>query len=88
MDTSLGKFMLTVIDIDSVLYKAEVGSVFVPGDQGEFELLPCHYPLMTLLKPGNLIIDWKEMIQVERGILKFLRNDCVAIVEVMEEETE
>jgi F0F1-type ATP synthase epsilon subunit len=82
METGLGKFQLTVIDIDSVLYKNEVHCLFVPGDTGEFELAPFHYPVLTLLREGNLIIDWKEMISINRGVLKFLRNDCVAIVEV------
>lgn len=84
MDFSLGKFQLTVIDIDTVLYKNEVHCVFVPGNTGEFEIFPFHYPVLTLLKEGNLIIDWKEMISLNRGILKFLRNDCVAIIEVAE----
>ena len=78
---SYGKFQLTVLDIDSVLYKGEVTSLFVPGDHGEFEVMPFHYPVLTLLQEGNLVIDWKEMISITRGILKFLRNDCVAIVE-------
>lgn len=76
------KFQLTVLDVDSIIYKNEVTSLFVPGDNGEFEVMPFHYPVLTLLRPGNLIIDWREMITVNRGILKFLRNDCVVIVEI------
>lgn len=79
---TLGKFYLTVLDIDSVIYKNEVSSVFVPGDKGEFELLSCHYPILSLLAKGEIVIDWKEAISINKGILKFLRNDCVAIVEV------
>jgi F0F1-type ATP synthase epsilon subunit len=79
---SIGKFQLTVLDVDSVLYKNEVTSLFVPGDHGEFEIMPFHYPVLTLLVPGNLVIDWKEAITINRGILKFLRNDCVVIVEI------
>jgi F-type H+-transporting ATPase subunit epsilon len=78
----LGKFFFTVVDIDSILYKGEVATVFVPGEKGEFELLSCHYPIMSLLAKGDIIIDWKEVISINRGIIKFLRNDCVAIVEV------
>ena len=78
---TLGKFFLTVLDIDSIIYKSDVASVFVPGDKGEFELLSCHYPILSLLTKGDIIIDWKEAISINKGILKFLRNDCVIIVE-------
>ncbi|MCU0666241.1 MAG: hypothetical protein MUF05_03990 [Candidatus Omnitrophica bacterium] len=78
----IGKFFFTVLDIDSILYKGDVSTVFVPGEKGEFELLSCHYPIMSLLGKGDIIIDWQEAISINRGIIKFLRNDCVAIVEV------
>lgn len=77
-----GKFQFTVLDIDTIIYKDEVSSIFMPGDKGEFELLSCHYPLLSLLGQGDIIIDWKEVIAINRGIVKFLRNDCVAIIEV------
>jgi F0F1-type ATP synthase epsilon subunit len=77
-----GKFYLTVLDIDTIIYKNEVSSVFVPGDRGEFELLSCHYPILSLLRQGDIIINWEEVISINRGILKFLRNDCVIIIEI------
>ena len=76
------KFRLAILDIDSIIYKKEVKSVFIPGDQGEFELLPCHYPLLSLLKEGDIIINWEDVVSVKRGIVKFLRNDCVIVVEM------
>jgi F0F1-type ATP synthase epsilon subunit len=77
-----GKFNLTVMDIDTILYKNEVTNVVVPGDKGEFELLQFHYPVLNLLKAGDIIIDWKEYITVNRGIVKFLKDDCTIIVEI------
>lgn len=80
--TATANFHLTVLDIDSIIYNNEISSLFVPGDQGEFEILSCHYPILSLLIKGDIIINWEEAISVNRGILKFLRNDCVIIVEV------
>lgn len=78
-----GKFSVTILDVETVIYKSEeVTNLFVPGEEGEFEILSCHYPIMSLLKKGNIIINWKEIISINRGILKFLRNDCIAVVEL------
>ncbi len=84
--TVTGKLHLTVLDIDSIIYKGEVSSIFVPGDKGEFELLSCHYPVLSLLTEGDIIIDWREAISIKRGVLKLLMNDCVIVVEVLEEQ--
>ena len=75
------KFFFTVLDIDCVIYKKEVESVFFPGDKGKIEVLACHYPLLSLLNEGDIIINWEEAISIKKGVMKFLRNDCVAVIE-------
>ncbi|HNX90699.1 MAG TPA: hypothetical protein PKY78_01210 [Candidatus Omnitrophota bacterium] len=77
-----GKFKLRVMNPDKTLFEGPVGSVFVQGDKGEFELLAYHYPLMSILAPGRIIIDWQKYIPVKSGIIKFSENDCIAIVEL------
>ncbi len=74
-------FKLTVMTPDALVYENEVESVFLTGDQGEYELLPYHFPVLGILQPGNIIIDWKESIPIKSGIVRFFANDCIILIE-------
>ncbi len=79
-------FKLTVMTPDMLVYENEVESVFLTGDQGEYELMPYHYPVLGILKEGNIIIDWKESIPVRSGIIRFFANDCIILIEPQPKE--
>lgn len=66
------------------MFQGEIESLFVAADTGEFELLPYHYPVLAILKEGNIIINWQEYVPVKFGLLKFFANDCVILVEELE----
>ena len=72
---------LTIINPKHILYQGEASSVFLPGDQGEFEILPLHAPIVSLLKPGEVVVNWEERINITRGMVKFDENKCVIVVE-------
>lgn len=74
-------FKLTVMSPDALVFESEVQSVFLTGDQGEYELMPYHYPVLGILKEGNIIIDWKESIPLKFGLIRFFANDCIILVE-------
>lgn len=76
-----GKFKLLVLDAERKIFEGEIGSAFIQGDNGEYEILAYHYPVLGLLKQGQIVIDWKYYVDVRNGILKFFKNDCVIIVE-------
>lgn len=82
----LGSFKLKIMNPDRMVFEGEVGSVFIQSDTGEFEILAYHYPILCLLKQGQLIIDWKFAIPVKRGLARFFRNDCVIVAELLQEE--
>ena len=67
--------------MNPMVYEGEAESVFVPGDLGEFELLSMHAPIVSLLKPGKVVIDWKTSIPIKNGMLKFDNNECVILIE-------
>ena len=69
---------------EALLYQNEVESAFFTGDKGEFELLPYHYPLLSVLSKGNIILNWKEAVPIKFGIVKFFANDCIVLVEEIE----
>ena len=74
-------FHVTILNPKHVVYEGDAESVLVPGDQGEFEILDYHMPIVSLLKPGKVKIDWKKIIRIKNGMVKFNRGDCVMLVE-------
>ena len=66
---------------ERVLFQGEASSVFLPGATGEFEVLELHSPIVSLLKKGRIVIDWKKGISILRGAVKVSGDELVAIVE-------
>jgi len=64
-----------------VIYEGEARSVFLPGDLAEFEILDHHAPIVSLLRPGEVVVDWKTAIPIKQGMVRFDRNDCMILVE-------
>jgi len=76
-----GVFNLRVLNPDKMVFEGEISSLFLEGDTGEFEILPYHYPVLSLLKPGRMIIDWRYYIPLKKGLVRFFMNECVVIIE-------
>jgi len=71
------------MDPDKVVYRGTASSIFLKGNTGEFELLAYHYPVLSLLDECDIIIDWEKRISIRKGIVKFFKNDCVILVELI-----
>jgi len=72
---------LTILNPRDVVFEGDVESLFLPGDKGEFELLPFHAPMVSLLKDGDIVIDWKTRISIKNGIARILNDECVVLLE-------
>lgn len=72
---------LVVLSPKQTVFDGEVRSVFLPGDLAEFEILDYHAPIVSLLRAGNVVVDWELKIPIRRGMVKFDRNECVILVE-------
>lgn len=70
-----------ILNPKHVIFEGEAKNVFLPGDMAEFELMDCHVPIVSLLKPGKVIIDWDKVIPIKQGMVKFDNNECVILVE-------
>ncbi len=70
-----------ILNPKHVLYEGEARSVFLQGDLAEFEILDYHAPIVSLLRPGNVVIDWVTKVPVKRGMVKFDQNECTILVE-------
>ena len=64
-----------------MIYEGDAKSVFLPGDLAEFELMDFHAPIVSLLRPGRVSVDWKMSIPIKRGMVKFDHNECTVLVE-------
>lgn len=74
-------FALRVLNPKQVVFEGQVRSVFLPGDAGEFELLPYHAPIISLLKTGEIVVDWERRIPIRKGMVRFLGDECVILLE-------
>ena len=72
---------VTILSPKHVVFEGEAKSVFLPGDMAEFELLDFHAPIISLLRAGNIVMDWKEKIPIKKGMVRFDDGDCVVLVE-------
>jgi F-type H+-transporting ATPase subunit epsilon len=70
-----------------VVAHTDADSVQAPGENGEFELLPGHVPMLTALRPGVLTIGNKQRARyaVSSG---YLRVDPSGIVEILVEQAQ
>lgn len=74
-------FNVTVLDQANVIFNGIAGSVVLPGDEGEFEILDFHKPIVSFLTRGDIVID--EMgFPISRGIMRFHKNQLIALVEL------
>jgi F-type H+-transporting ATPase subunit epsilon len=74
-------FSLKVLNPKHVVLEAKVESVFLPGDRGEFELLAYHVPIISLLREGDIVVDWKTRIPIRKGMVRFANDECVILLE-------
>ena len=72
---------VTIMNQAQVIFDGIAKSVILPGDTGEFEILPFHWPIISLLGKGEIIID--EMgFPVSKGIVRFSDDKLVALIEL------
>ena len=73
-------FNATILTSDLVLYEGKAWSIFLPGSTGEFEILQFHKTIISLLKEGDIIIDWKKAIPIKAGVVKVIKDQLLALV--------
>lgn len=64
-----------------VLFEGRAESVIFPGEEGVFEVLSYHKPLLSRLISGSLIIDHEHIFPIRRGVAGVNRNKATVIVE-------
>jgi len=74
-------FNVTILNPKRTIYEGEARSVFLPGDEGEFEVLEFHKPIISLLRKGEIVIDYNKYVAISKGVVKMRQNELVALVE-------
>jgi F0F1-type ATP synthase epsilon subunit len=76
-----GTFKCVILSPVRLIYQEDIESIFLPGDKGEYEILAYHYPLLGVLRKGNLVINGKEKMAIPGGVVRFFANECTILVE-------
>ena len=73
---------LDVVTAERVVFSDEVDVILVPGIEGQLGVLPHHTPLMTMLKPGELLVrkNGEEFSLVITGGFLEVRPDRVIVL--------
>lgn len=74
-------FSVIVVNPKQVLFQGQAERVFLRGDEGEFEVLDYHAPIISLLRKGRIIIDGKKYLAINGGIARFDQNNLVVLAE-------
>jgi F0F1-type ATP synthase epsilon subunit len=74
-------FHCVILSPKNLIFESNVNSLYIMGDRTEYEILAFHYPLIGLVKKGDIIIDWKRRVPIHSGILRFFANECTILVE-------
>jgi F-type H+-transporting ATPase subunit epsilon len=78
----MATFRLEIVTAERLVYSNDVNMVIAWGIEGQLGILPLHAPLMTMLKPGELIVkkgDEESYLAVTGGFLE-VRPDKVIIL--------
>ena len=79
MATSLLNVVVT--SSERVVFSGTARSVSFPGEQGTFEVLPLHRPLVSRLLAGTLAIDGRAF-RIRRGVARVADDTVTAVVEL------
>ena len=75
-------FRLEIVTVEGVIFSADVNAIVAWGVEGQLGILPHHAPLMTMLRPGDLLIkkDKEEQYLAISGGFLEVRPDKVIIL--------
>jgi F-type H+-transporting ATPase subunit epsilon len=80
-----------IITAERQVYADDVELVLAPGIEGELGILPNHAPLMTALRPGEILVrkDGEESyLAVSGGFLEVMGNHVVVLADACEHSEE
>ena len=81
----MATFHFELVSPDKVLFSGAARAVLVPGDEGDFQVLSDHAPVMTSVRPGVVAIDGAHgkhrRIFVRGGFADASKNGVILLAE-------
>jgi len=87
----MATFHFDLVSPEKLLFSGEVNQVDVPGAEGEFGVLAGHAPLVTMLRPGILVVHGEGgalRIVVNGGFAEVGANGLTVLAEMAAPEDE
>ncbi len=88
----MNNLSLQLISPDKEYFAGIVEMVVLPGENGDFSVLPDHAPIITYLRPGKISIiveRGKELSYfVASGFVKVDNNNCHVLVDYIKSESD
>lgn len=79
---------LEIITPDKKIFEGEVNTVTFPGEDGSFQVLNHHAPLVSLLKDG--VVEYKskdlsEQVHITGGVVEVLKDKAILLADGVKE---
>ena len=74
-------FAVLITTPSNILFQGTASSMIVPGEEGTFEMLPLHRPLVSRLVDGEITVDDKTF-SIRRGAIRIADDIVTAVVEI------
>ena len=87
----MSNLSLQVVSPDKDYFLGTIDMVVIPGEDGDFSVLPEHAPMITYLRPGILTIveQHKEHTYfVGSGFVKVENNNCQILVDYIKNSSD
>mgnify|MGYP001430309501 CR=1 FL=1 len=77
---------IKILTLEDKILEAEAKSVIVPGENGIFEMLDNHAPIVSILSSGNVKVTDKNSkihnINIAKGSVEMINNQIVVLAEI------
>ena len=77
-------FTLSVLNSEEILFDGPVLSLYLPGAEGDMQLLPNHADIITLIRKGKVVIKTKEKGKIDfpvtSGFFQMKKNQATLLI--------
>ena len=88
----MANFSLQLVSPDTDYFVGTIDMVVLPGENGDFTVLPEHAPIITYLRPGKISIFEEHKKEhsyfVGSGFVKVQNNNCQVLVDYIKTFTD
>ncbi len=83
----MATFKLEIVTAERMIFSGDVSEIVAWGTEGQMGILPHHVPLMTILRPGDLLIkkgEEEQYMAISGGFLEVGLDKVVILADACE----